>query len=87
MANGGLSPLHLVVKATARALKEHPPLNAVQSEERVQLVDRVNIGIAVALDEGLITPVIQNAHLKTLAELATEGREAGGQDPGWPGQT
>ena len=38
-------------------------------------MDRVNIGIAVTLDEGLITPVIQNAHLKTLAELATEGRE------------
>ena len=75
MADGSLSPLHLVVKATARALKDHPRLNAVQSEDRVQLMDRVNIGIAVALDEGLITPVIQDADLKTLAELATEGRE------------
>jgi pyruvate dehydrogenase E2 component (dihydrolipoamide acetyltransferase) len=75
LADGNLSPLHLVVKAAARALKEHPRLNAVQSEDRVQLVDRVNIGIAVALDEGLITPVIQDADLKNLAELATEGRE------------
>ena len=64
-----------MVKATARALKEHPRLNAVQSEDRVQLMDPVNIGIAVSLDEGLITPVIQDADLKTLAELATQGRE------------
>ena len=75
MTDGNLSPFHLVVKATAKALKEHPRLNAVQSEDRVQLVDRVNIGIAVSLDEGLITPVIQDADLKTLAELAREGRE------------
>ena len=75
MSDGSLSPLHLVLKATARALKEHPRLNAIQSEDRVQLVDRVNIAIAVALAEGLITPVIQDADLKTLAELATEGRE------------
>jgi pyruvate dehydrogenase E2 component (dihydrolipoamide acetyltransferase) len=75
LADGNLSPLHLVVKAAARALKEHPRLNAVQSEDRVQLVDRVNIGIAVALEEGLITPVIQDADLKNLAELAAEGRE------------
>ena len=75
MTDGRLSPLHLVVKATARALKEHPRLNAVQLEDHIQLVDQVNIGIAVALDEGLITPVIGDADLKTLAELATEGRE------------
>ena len=75
MTDGSISPLHLVVKATARSLKEHPRLNAVQSEDRVQLVDRVNIGIAVALTEGLITPVIQDADIKTLAELAAEGRE------------
>ena len=75
MSDGSLSPLHLVLKATARALKDHTRLNAIQSEDRVQLVDRVNIAIAVALAEGLITPVIQDADLKTLAELATEGRE------------
>ena len=77
MTDDRLSPLHLVVKATARAraLKEHPRLNAVQLEDQIQLVDQVNIGIAVALDEGLITPVIGDADLKTLTELATEGRE------------
>lgn len=73
--DGNLSPLHLVIKATARALKEHPRLNALQMEDNVQLVSQINIGVAVALDDGLITPVIEDADTKTLAELAHEGRE------------
>ena len=72
---GNLSPLHLVIKATARALKDHPRLNALQLEDRVQLMEQVNIGIAVALAEGLITPVIRDADAKSLSELAREGRE------------
>jgi pyruvate dehydrogenase E2 component (dihydrolipoamide acetyltransferase) len=74
-AEGGISPLHLVIKAAARALKEHPRMNALQTEDRVELMAEVNIGVAVALAEGLITPVIRNADAKSLSELATEGRE------------
>ena len=70
-----LSPLHLAVKASARALKEHPRLNAIQGEDQVQLMDEVNIGVAVSLDEGLITPVIRNADQKNLAQIAGEARE------------
>ena len=70
-----LSPLHLAVKAAARALKDHPRLNAVQGEEQVQLMDEVNIGVAVSLPEGLITPVIRNADQKTLAQIAGEARD------------
>ena len=70
-----LSPLHLAVKATARALKEHPRLNAIQGEDQVQLMDDVNIGVAVSLPEGLITPVIRNADQKTLAQIAGEARD------------
>ena len=70
-----LSPLHLAVKATARALKDHPRLNAVQGEDEVQLMDEVNIGVAVSLPEGLITPVIRNADQKTLAQIAGEARD------------
>ena len=70
-----LSPLHLVVKAAAQGLKDHPRLNAVQQEDRVQLMEEVNIGIAVTLEEGLITPVLRNADAKSLAELAAESRE------------
>ena len=70
-----LSPLHLAVKAAARALKDHPRLNAVQGEDQVQLIDEVNIGVAVSLTEGLITPVIRNADQKTLAQIAGEARD------------
>jgi len=75
LQGGSLSPLHLVIKATAKALKEHPRLNALQREEDVQLMDQVNIGVAVSLPEGLITPVIRSADAKSLAEIASEGRE------------
>ena len=70
-----LSPLHLAVKAAARALKEHPRLNAIQGENQIQLMDEVNIGVAVSLPEGLITPVIRNADQKTLAQIAGEARD------------
>jgi pyruvate dehydrogenase E2 component (dihydrolipoamide acetyltransferase) len=72
---GSISPLHLVIKAAARALKDHPRLNALQMEDRAEIADRINIGVAVALDEGLITPVIRDADTKALRELAEEGRE------------
>ena len=70
-----LSPLHLTVKAAARALKEHPRLNATQGKDQVQLMDEVNIGVAVSLPEGLITPVIRNADQKNLAQIAGEARD------------
>ena len=44
----GLSPLHLVIKATARALKEHPRMNAVQKEHEVELYRRFTSGSGVA---------------------------------------
>ena len=74
-ADISLSPLHLAVKAAARALKEHPRLNAIQGEDQFQLVDEVNIGVAVSLAEGLITPVIRNADQKNLAQIAGEARD------------
>ena len=74
-ADISLSPLHLAVKAAARALKEYPRLNAIQGEDEVQLMDEVNIGVAVSLPEGLITPVIRNADQKTLAQIAGEARD------------
>ena len=73
--NMSLSPLHLAVKAAARALKEHPRLNAIQGEDQFQMMDEVNIGVAVSLPEGLITPVIRNADQKTLAQIASEARD------------
>ena len=71
----GLSPLHLVIKATARALQEHPRMNAVQKEHEVELVPEIHIGIAVSLDEGLLVPTIQRADAKHLAQIASESRD------------
>jgi len=70
----GLSPLHLVIKAAARALQEHPRMNAVQKEHEVELVPEIHIGVAVSLEEGLLVPTIQRADAKHLAQIASESR-------------
>jgi pyruvate dehydrogenase E2 component (dihydrolipoamide acetyltransferase) len=73
--DGGLSPLHLVIKATARALKEHPRMNAIQKEHELELVQDINVGVAVSLQEGLIVPTIRRADEKHLAEIARESHD------------
>ena len=70
-----LSPLHLVVKAAARALLEHPRLNAIQTGNVVQPLEEVNIGLAVSLAEGLVTPVLRDVPGKSLGTIAREARE------------
>jgi pyruvate dehydrogenase E2 component (dihydrolipoamide acetyltransferase) len=67
----------LMIHAVARALRRHPRLNSTIEEGVIRLRDEVNIGMAVALDEGLIVPVIRNADRKTLREIATETRDLG----------
>jgi pyruvate dehydrogenase E2 component (dihydrolipoamide acetyltransferase) len=64
--------LPFVIKATVRALKEHPYLNAsFDAEEEVILLKKsYNIGIAVATDEGLVVPVLHDADQYDLFELA-----------------
>jgi len=71
----GLSPLHLVIKATARALKEHPRMNAVQREHEVELMPEIHIGVAVSLEEGLLVPTIQWADAKHLAQIVSESHD------------
>jgi pyruvate dehydrogenase E2 component (dihydrolipoamide acetyltransferase) len=71
----GLSPLHLVIKATARALKEHPRMNAVQKDHEVELVPEIHIGVAVSLEEGLLVPTIQWADTKHLAQIVSESHD------------
>ncbi len=65
-----LTYLPFVVKAVVEALKEHPILNAVWAEDKIVLKKRINIGIAVALEDGLIVPVIKDADQKSIAGLA-----------------
>jgi pyruvate dehydrogenase E2 component (dihydrolipoyllysine-residue acetyltransferase) len=62
----------LLVETVARLLPEHPFLNAALTEEGIELFDTVNMGVAVALDDGLIVPVIRDAGTKSLGEIARE---------------
>src|SRR5262245_18734842 len=64
-----------ILSACARALKDFPSLNAAFTDQRVELYSDINIGVAVALEEGLVVPVIHNADRLTLQELAKESRE------------
>lgn len=59
-----------IVKACALALKEHPYLNASFTPEGIELKQDINIGIATAVEEGLLVPVIRNADQKSLTEIA-----------------
>ncbi|MEA3435984.1 MAG: dihydrolipoamide acetyltransferase family protein [Thermodesulfobacteriota bacterium] len=65
----------IIIMATARTLKQFPLMNSALLGEEILLHDRVNIGMAVALPEGLIVPKIRDADKKSLLEIAHESRE------------
>lgn len=65
----------IVLKATAVALRRHRDCNAHWGGDHVRRFNRVHIGVAVAIDDGLITPVVRDAHLKGLAQIGPEVRE------------
>ena len=56
-------------------MKDFPSLNAAFTDQRVELYSDINIGMAVALEEGLVVPVIRNADRLSLQELAKQSRE------------
>lgn len=60
----------LLVRACALALRKHPELNAVWTDRGLELVERVNVGVAVALDGGLIAPAVLGADTLSLTETA-----------------
>jgi pyruvate dehydrogenase E2 component (dihydrolipoamide acetyltransferase) len=64
-----------ILSACARALRDFPSLNAAFTEQGVQIYADINIGMAVALDEGLVVPVIRNADRLSLEALANQSRE------------
>jgi pyruvate/2-oxoglutarate dehydrogenase complex dihydrolipoamide acyltransferase (E2) component len=70
-----LTYLPFVIHATARALTEVPMLNASWSEAGVVIKTPVHVGIAVALEEGLLVPVIRDADRKSLSQLAKEAAD------------
>jgi len=69
----------LIIRATAAALKKHPACNAHWGGDHVRRFNRVHIGIAVAVEDGLITPVVRDADLKGVARIGAEVREMVGR--------
>lgn len=65
----------LLIRATAAALKRHPACNAAWQGDTIRRFNRVHVGVAVAVDDGLITPVVRDADLKGVARIAREVRE------------
>ena len=65
----------LLVALTARVLLKHPRLNASWRAEGIHLHDHVNMGVAIAVNDGVVAAVIPNAHTASLAEIATQRRD------------
>ncbi|PHV66677.1 2-oxo acid dehydrogenase subunit E2 [Williamsia muralis] len=63
-----------VVKAAALALREHPLLNAGIADDKITLFEEINVGVAVAVDGGLIVPVVRDADSLSVAEVADRTR-------------
>jgi len=74
-----LSLNDFVIKAWAAALQRIPAANAVWAGDRILRFRNSDIGVAVALDGGLITPVIRNAETKSLTAISAEMRELAGR--------
>lgn len=62
----------ILIKAAAKALGEHPRLNASLANDEIRLYADKNIGVAVALEEGLIVPVVKNSEQKSLGSISAE---------------
>jgi pyruvate dehydrogenase E2 component (dihydrolipoamide acetyltransferase) len=94
-----LSPVKLsfndmVIKASAVALRQHPVINSSWLGDKIRQNKQINIGVAVAVDEGLLVPVIRQADGKGLSQIATEVKELAGkakskklQPAEWEGST
>ena len=69
----------MVVKATALALRQHPAVNASWIGDKIRRYSHIHIGIAVAIEDGLIVPVVRFADQKTLPQIAAESKELAGK--------
>jgi pyruvate dehydrogenase E2 component (dihydrolipoamide acetyltransferase) len=74
-SRGRITVNDLVILATARTLARHPKFNAYWVEDRVQLHSQINVGIAVALDDGLVAPAVIDCANKGLEQISREARD------------
>jgi pyruvate dehydrogenase E2 component (dihydrolipoamide acetyltransferase) len=78
-AGGKISFNDIIIKAVALALVQHRACNAWFQEDHIRYWNEVHIGMAVAIEDGLITPVIRNADMKSLRDIGAESRELAGR--------
>lgn len=69
----------MVIKAAAVALRKHPGVNSSWLEDRIRTNHHVHIGVAVAVDEGLLVPVVKFADSKQLSHISAEVKDLGGK--------
>ncbi len=69
----------LVIKACALALKQHPDINSSWLGETIRINHHVDIGVAVAVDQGLLVPVVRFADTKSLSQIAGEVKDLAGR--------
>lgn len=79
LAPAKVSVNDLIVKAAAVALREHPAVNVSFTEENLLFHKRVNVGVAVAIEDGLVVPVVKDADRKSVSEIGREARELAGK--------
>lgn len=65
----------IIIKAAAAALKQHPKVNSSWLGDTIRINHHVHIGVAVAVDEGLLVPVIRHANHRTLSEISQQVKE------------
>jgi len=76
---GKISFNDIIIKAVALALVRHRACNAWFQDDHIRYWNEVHIGMAVAIEDGLITPVIRNADTKSLSEIGAEARDLAGK--------
>ena len=69
----------MIVKATAMALRKHPAVNSSWMGDFIRQYQHIHVGVAVAIEDGLIVPVIRFADQKTLSQIAAETKELAGK--------
>ncbi|MFC5748536.1 dihydrolipoamide acetyltransferase family protein [Actinomadura rugatobispora] len=79
LAPAKVSVNDLIVKACATALREHPAVNVSYTEEELLFHKRVNVGVAVAVEDGLLVPVVKDADRKSVSQIGAETRELAGK--------
>jgi pyruvate dehydrogenase E2 component (dihydrolipoamide acetyltransferase) len=84
----------MVVKAVSLALKKHPAVNSAWMDTHIRQNDHVHIGVAVAVEDGLLVPVVRHADRKSLTEIGAEVKDYAGkarekklQPSDWEGNT